>query len=80
MTSSIGISLGVIVVQPEVEEPGVGDVANSSRCVGWDTGAPRNPSGNKELFDLASVGMAYGIYFNVTREQWAGTAYSRFGT
>ena len=40
---------------------------------GWhhdllDTGAPRNPAGNKELFDLASVGMAYGMYFNVTRD------------
>ena len=33
--------------------------------------AARNPTGNKELFDLASVGMAYGMYFNVTREQWA---------
>ncbi len=43
---------------------------------GWyhdllDTGEPRNEAGNKELFDLASVGMAYGMYFNVTRDPWA---------
>ena len=41
---------------------------------GWyhdllDTGAPRNPTtSNRELFDLASVGMAYGAYFNITRD------------
>ena len=43
---------------------------------GWyhdltDTGAPLAPADDKELFDLASLGMAYGMYFNVTREPWA---------
>ncbi len=43
---------------------------------GWyrdltETGDPRVPDGNKPIFDLASLGMAYGMYFNVTREHWA---------
>ena len=29
------------------------------------------PTDDKQLFDLASLGMAYGMYFNVTREPWA---------
>jgi mannose/cellobiose epimerase-like protein (N-acyl-D-glucosamine 2-epimerase family) len=43
---------------------------------GWyrdltDTGAPLDPTDDKQLFDLASLGMAYGMYFNVTRDPWA---------
>ena len=43
---------------------------------GWyrdltETGDPRAPRGEKPIFDLASLGMAYGMYFNVTREHWA---------
>jgi len=43
---------------------------------GWyrnltETGDPEDPDGDKPLFDLASLGMAYGMYFNVTREPWA---------
>ena len=43
---------------------------------GWyrdltETGAPRNPRAEKPIFDLASLGMAYGMYFNVTRDPWA---------
>ena len=29
---------------------------------------PVNPLANKEVFDLASLGLAYGMYFNVTRD------------
>ena len=43
---------------------------------GWyhdltETGDPLDPTAHKQLFDLASVGMAYGMYFNVTRDPWA---------
>ncbi|WP_432477403.1 AGE family epimerase/isomerase [Nocardioides sp. GXQ0305] len=43
---------------------------------GWyrdltDTGAPRAPRADKPIFDLASLGLAYGMYFNVTRDPWA---------
>ncbi|HEX6151049.1 AGE family epimerase/isomerase [Nocardioides sp.] len=43
---------------------------------GWyrdltETGEPLDPAADKQLFDLASVGMAYGMYFNVTRDPWA---------
>ena len=43
---------------------------------GWyrnitETGDPVDPTDDKPLFDLASLGMAYGMYFNVTREPWA---------
>jgi mannose/cellobiose epimerase-like protein (N-acyl-D-glucosamine 2-epimerase family) len=43
---------------------------------GWyhdlaDTGAPLDATDDKQLFDLASLGMAYGMYFNVTRDPWA---------
>ena len=31
-------------------------------------GNPVNPLANKDLFDLASLGLAYGMYFNVTRD------------
>lgn len=31
-------------------------------------GDPVNPQGNKDLFGLASLGLAYGMYFNVTRD------------
>ncbi|MBO0843886.1 MAG: AGE family epimerase/isomerase [Nocardioides sp.] len=31
-------------------------------------GSPVNPQGKKDLFDLASLGLAYGMYFNVTRD------------
>jgi hypothetical protein len=31
-------------------------------------GDPVTPQANKNLFDLASVGLAYGMYFNVTRD------------
>ena len=31
-------------------------------------GAPVNALANKEVFDLASLGLAYGMYFNVTRD------------
>ena len=31
-------------------------------------GKPVNPLANKDLFDLASLGLAYGMYFNVTRD------------
>ncbi|MFN8192781.1 MAG: AGE family epimerase/isomerase [Nocardioidaceae bacterium] len=31
-------------------------------------GDPVNPLADKEVFDLASVGLAYGIYFDVTRD------------
>jgi hypothetical protein len=31
-------------------------------------GTPVDPQGNKDLFDLASLGLAYGMYFNVTRD------------
>ena len=31
-------------------------------------GDPVDPLANKDLFDLASVGLAYGMYFNVTRD------------
>ena len=31
-------------------------------------GNPVNPQANKDLFGLASVGLAYGMYFNVTRD------------
>ena len=33
-----------------------------------ETGAPVNALANKEVFDLASLGLAYGMYFNVTRD------------
>jgi mannose/cellobiose epimerase-like protein (N-acyl-D-glucosamine 2-epimerase family) len=32
------------------------------------SGQPVNPLANKEVFDLASLGLAYGMYFNVTRD------------
>ena len=32
------------------------------------TGEPVDPEANKDLFDLASLGLAYGMYFNVTRD------------
>jgi len=32
------------------------------------TGEPVNALANKEVFDLASLGLAYGMYFNVTRD------------
>ncbi len=43
---------------------------------GWyrdlaETGDPVDPEDQKQLFDLASLGMAYGMYFNVTRDPWA---------
>ena len=43
---------------------------------GWyrdlkETGDPLDAEAPKQLFDLASVGMAYGMYFNVTRDPWA---------
>ena len=43
---------------------------------GWyrnltESGDPVDPEDQKQLFDLASLGMAYGMYFNVTREPWA---------
>ena len=38
------------------------------------------PDRQQGLFDLASVGMAYGMYFNVTREPWSEEACSRSGT
>jgi N-acylglucosamine 2-epimerase len=31
-------------------------------------GDPVNPQANKDLFGLASLGLAYGMYFNVTRD------------
>ena len=31
-------------------------------------GSPVNPLANKDVFDLASLGLAYGMYFNVTRD------------
>ena len=31
-------------------------------------GSPVNPLANKDVFDLAFVGLAYGMYFNVTRD------------
>jgi len=31
-------------------------------------GDPVDPQGNKDVFDLASLGLAYGMYFNVTRD------------
>ena len=31
-------------------------------------GNPVNPQANKDLFGLASLGLAYGMYFNVTRD------------
>jgi hypothetical protein len=31
-------------------------------------GEPVNPTANKDLFDLASVGLGYAMYFNVTRD------------
>jgi N-acylglucosamine 2-epimerase len=31
-------------------------------------GTPANAQGNKDVFDLASLGLAYGMYFNVTRD------------
>ena len=31
-------------------------------------GDPVDPQANKDLFDLASLGLAYGMYFNVTRD------------
>ena len=31
-------------------------------------GTPTDPLGNKDLFDLASLGLAYGMYYNVTRD------------
>ena len=31
-------------------------------------GVPVNPQAPKEVFDLASLGLAYGMYFNVTRD------------
>jgi mannose/cellobiose epimerase-like protein (N-acyl-D-glucosamine 2-epimerase family) len=31
-------------------------------------GEPVNPTANKDVFDLASLGLAYGMYFNVTRD------------
>ena len=34
-------------------------------------GDPLDPADDKQLFDLASLGMAYGMYFNVTRDPWA---------
>jgi N-acylglucosamine 2-epimerase len=33
-----------------------------------DDGTPANAQGNKDVFDLASLGLAYGMYFNVTRD------------
>jgi len=43
---------------------------------GWyrdltETGQPVDPDDEKQLFDLASLGLAYGMYFNVTRDPWA---------
>jgi mannose/cellobiose epimerase-like protein (N-acyl-D-glucosamine 2-epimerase family) len=43
---------------------------------GWyrdltETGGPVDSEDQKQLFDLASLGMAYGMYFNVTRDPWA---------
>src|SRR5262245_53031152 len=32
-----------------------------------DDGTPANAQGNKDVFDLASLGLAYGMSFNVTR-------------
>ena len=32
------------------------------------SGQPVNPTANKDLFDLASVGLGYAMYFNVTRD------------
>ena len=31
-------------------------------------GNPVTPQANKNVFDLASLGLAYGMYFNVTRD------------
>ena len=31
-------------------------------------GSPVNPLANKDVFDLASLGLAYGMYFNATRD------------
>ena len=31
-------------------------------------GVPVNRAANKDVFDLASLGLAYGMYFNVTRD------------
>jgi mannose/cellobiose epimerase-like protein (N-acyl-D-glucosamine 2-epimerase family) len=31
-------------------------------------GAPADPLAHKDVFDLASLGLAYGMYFNVTRD------------
>ncbi len=33
-----------------------------------EDGTPVNPLADKEVFDLASLGLAYGMYFNVTRD------------
>jgi mannose/cellobiose epimerase-like protein (N-acyl-D-glucosamine 2-epimerase family) len=54
-----------------LEEHGFDDVRG-----GWyrdltETGGPLEENANKQLFDLASLGMAYGMYFNVTRDPWA---------
>ncbi len=54
-----------------LEEHGFDDVRG-----GWyrnltETGDPVDPEDQKQLFDLASLGLAYGMYFNVTREPWA---------
>jgi mannose/cellobiose epimerase-like protein (N-acyl-D-glucosamine 2-epimerase family) len=54
-----------------LEEHGYDDVRG-----GWyrdltETGRPLDENEHKQLFDLASVGMAYGMYFNVTRDPWA---------
>ncbi|GAB6987671.1 hypothetical protein JCM10369A_41970 [Nocardioides pyridinolyticus] len=32
------------------------------------SGQPVNPTANKDVFDLASVGLGYAMYFNVTRD------------
>ena len=33
-----------------------------------ENGDPVNPLANKDVFDLASLGLAYGMYFNATRD------------
>ncbi len=45
---------------------------------GWyrdlkEDGTPLDAEDDKQLFDLASLGLAYGMYFNVTRDPWAET-------
>ena len=55
---------GLDWIEAKLEDPVHGGYFGELKA----SGEPVDPTANKDLFDLASVGLAYAMYFNVTRD------------